>query len=511
MKLGDLQSYLNIFKSSDQTFALNRKGRFELSQTQVLEYYYTCLELELFIDLHQEQDDLNDSTLLALMKLLQKRWYRVDQTNSAYHCDPTNPANNMYEQIAEDLEKTMSISKEQFLMPLVLGREKKIVALDDESQIQFLFPVENENAMFATILDDPNSHHLLTLVKFFKLYRELSHENQHRLVMTLLDLGEQGHKHLYKQIKNFDQLFEVLATLNEAEKLRFLASTNVLNKLLKPKGKKRKAEYIEELIQLLTHFEDQRAVLALINEDTLGLYKKFHEIKTLLPEEELIIDLSLMLDADDPILLPPPPRRVIEIDMDEPALPVPVMAEAVPLPTESESSGESPTKKRRIDTDEQQGTSVSLASSTVPTLFNPMAPRSPSRPIDIYRDFVQKARMQIVNLKVLETFYYVRLAYDHLLLNRYEAEWKQGQIQELKKILREATGIMRNEEQWRHGFYFYETKMDTNVLVEMCKEADLIGKELLGESAHYDDRRLYGFLKGGLMSLLRYHPMYPTI
>lgn len=193
-----------------------------------------------------------------------------------------------------------------------LGKKELINAADDlenkyrnitDDFVTFVYSFEeNENKVFASIIADKNSHYLLTQFNLMGLYHELNSHNQHELVIALLGLGNPGSDFIKREIKRFNQLIEVMSTLNEQEKLLLLSQTGILNNLLDTKGKMPKSAITKTFVAFLNKFENKKAVLATLSPEILNFYNSVAEIKQVLDEEEKNREVSedaMDLDAED--------------------------------------------------------------------------------------------------------------------------------------------------------------------------------------------------------------------
>ena len=778
MKMSDVASYVKIFTMPEQKSALHRQGRHQLSQIQILEYHYACVELVQFIDNAAEGDELDDRALHELSLILEKRWLRIMRTNSAYLSDTTNPANQLYSTIATELQRMTSAPRYRFLMPTLKRDESSItlknladcdmrhsdfVLTDDasdfiellpclkiyadtenflatnvdagltarelsETEIErivnhsdqteqyvkavkeihriknsigtigfalrelslqlrqgsvmedgeeyvagssahlavhrfseslkelaevqladlmkrsfrnvvgeqtsfgyvwsiltrdklsrasnaatcvktlseqideilknnldlhtikigsgnrstidldyckqkldqaekklaafyryevpvksFIYPPENDDKMFSVIISDVNSHPLLTQVKLIPLYRSLSDENKNKLVLALLNLGVTGGSYIVKQVSRFNQLREIMETLDEENKLRLLKQTDVLNKLLKPKDKKRKATHIDDLVKLLELFENKKAVLDLISAVNLDLYRDYPEISLIMDETshelDQIIELQLVLSADEARDFlaaeqhseePPHPTalearqtpfnvsestvislvssndeeekepEVVErknedaMDLDEVA---PTETEEDQVPVE-ELAKEPPLKRiRRSSDDREEAVPVSVASSHL-TLFSSASKRSePTRGADLYAELRLKANRQQEKRRPLEALHYLKRSYDCLISPRHcagaDPQWKTAQVESIKQGVHLAIKTMSDD--WTDCFMHYETEVERHVLDDWRKTAMKLASKLLREP---QDQKALMFLKGAAETLSRPHPQF---
>ena len=131
MNIIELRNYLTIYQLPETTNAWMSSGQHALSALRKLEYYYSCYELECFIETHNETDELNDESICDLVTLIKKRWDRIQNTNSAYTQDTKNPANQLYLQIASDLESQFGISKYEIVMHTIINLSDANIKITD--------------------------------------------------------------------------------------------------------------------------------------------------------------------------------------------------------------------------------------------------------------------------------------------------------------------------------------------------------------------------------------------
>ena len=532
MKLSELQSYLSIFfQLPEQQETLHRK-RHSFSQTQILEYHYTCLELELFINGYRGDDELPQPAVMLLQEWLAKRGLRISNTNSAYECDATNPANRLSFCMGMELGQVTGIPLSQLLGAPAFQDKPGLLADYTSGRLvtRFVHPAQNDNAMFAAIIADVNSHQLLTRVAFFNLHGALSDVNKTKLVMSLLNLGDVGRQHIHQQITQFTHLFKMLASLDAPDKLRLLRETNCLNGLLKRIDKKRKAEHIEPLLNLLNQFEkleNKIALIEMISPEILDLYSRYPEIKGLLAEKlmnEELMDLVISdaeLEKDEVA-----PEKVMQAEMQNVSVTASegerrVISEEEVLEEGVAGILEPPKKRIRLSNQEDQDSVVapvpvpvsapapanpvtggdqvaSLVSTSVQTLFNP------SKDEKIFYEFYKKAEDCKNGKMPLEALHYAERAYTALGRVGFSLKKRIIEINNLKKLTQESLAVLTGN--WRSCFYHYEMSVETGKLLDWCGAARRIAGELLPGPGNV---KLLSDLDEQIATFKRYHPEYP--
>jgi hypothetical protein len=527
MTLSEFKNFLAFFAVSEQKRMLERTGRQAFSAIQLLEYHYTYSKFEKFMNDYQGGEALSLLALISLSDLLVKRQFRIKGTNSDYECDTANPANRLSFNVGLGIHDTTGMALSQVLMAPQFGEKSGLTTVYKAGRLETHYQHErsNDNDMFALMIDDVESHPLLMKVHLLKLYRELSEENQARLITALLNLGPDGAKHLNKSIKHFDHLFEFLACLDEQTKLRFLSETNCLDKLLKGSSNKRKTPYATELLKLAALFEDKKAVFELMSPDIRDLYIRREaeirfilrpelidaELLDLLPgvqEDRMVVDLAGELETKSVTVSTEGEVKVISLLSEE---------DEEVLEEGSELMKEPPKKKQRLSEDDQTAQvlvalseptapAVLVVTASVPTFFHPrLQPASETNFEKTFYELFKKASVVNKEKRPLETLHYVERAYNALFRFSPEYDWRENQVTNLRSLAQEAINFLKDN--WHACYHYYQSNVETKILLDWCASARNIAVKLLPGPQYVS---ILGDLEGRLATLKRYHPEYPT-
>ena len=151
MRLADLQSYIAIAIMQENVF--KRRGTHTFSALRRLEYFYTLHELTNFAENHAHEEELSDEAVQELVGILAKRWERIQNTNSAYTQDSTNPANFLCLAIATELQAETRTCRFKLLMPTLVTMQSNITLIDlNELHIKpNIFVLSDDNTRFIEV------------------------------------------------------------------------------------------------------------------------------------------------------------------------------------------------------------------------------------------------------------------------------------------------------------------------------------------------------------------------
>ena len=345
----------------------------------------------------------------------------------------------------------------------------------------FAYPKVNENAMFAAIISEVDARYLLLNTKLIDLHRELSQENQHHYLMALLNLGEAGLQFICKGIINFNQLHNILSTLDEQHKKIILVNAGVLNKLLKPKGKKRKAEFVDDVLHLLNQFTDKSEIINSLPD----LYADVAEIKQLAVEQSAEQDAGIggAMDLDEPPAAPSFDEvlRAQSIDVRTPTdLGSPVSSE-VSEEKESLEGHEPPRKKLRFD----DSLPTQVLAHTTHFKKVETTPQKKTR-ATIISGLLRKTKDAIDLDYPLEAMRY--LMHAHIFLREMECldpDWSTKQLSRLRSLVIQAIESTADVDRWEQCVDHYRCEVHPDELAELIGYAHYVPAKLLNRTEEH--------------------------
>jgi hypothetical protein len=514
MFLAELKNYLAIYQLQGiQEEFLNRKS--PPTPMQVIEYLYTCYELEGFVNSCHELNQLNDEKISQLNLFLQKRAQRIKDSKSDYAYDPKNPANQMCYQIAKSLQSSQTQAVQLLLTQSADAKTVKNVRMaldgidltprtrtrqDDVEKPKPYFPIDIEDDVFTKIAADESSHHLFLKVNLFSTLADLSEvKNKILLIHLLLNLGDEGVAYLREQITNVSSLQSTLTYLNEEQRIKFIISTGILNKLMAARKQRHKAMSADEFLQVISLFHDKNAVLNLISPQFLHLYSEVDYVAEYLGDD-LYFDRSDLEYEDS--------SEDEQEKAAETAMAVVVEVRKNPLIDLTEESPEPPSKKQRVGDFFENKALPSFASAT-PTLFHhKKIERETSSHKYSFTESYKTATTCRDKLRPLEAFYYIMKAYDSLARPEIDEGQRRECIQQLKGISQAILTILFDKDKWADCYRHYSKEVPPKQLSEWAEVAQRMVGKLLGNVITSAQRAEFQFVVDKLQS---YSPYYPTI